>query len=67
MALDFQSFFGGMATTLVENEKVSAKLGLEEYKEALDDYREEAKNYAEEVDRDTKEYIELATKVWGGL
>jgi len=60
MALDFQSFLGGMATTIVENEKMSAKLGLEEYKEALDDYREEAKNYAEEVDRDTKEYIELA-------
>jgi len=60
MALDFQSFLGGMATTLVENEKMSAKLGLEEYKEALDDYREEAKNYAEEVDKDTKEYIELA-------
>lgn len=60
MGFNVGAFAAGFATKAVEIEEESAKIGRELLKEALDDFRQEAKNYKEEVDRDTKEYTELA-------
>lgn len=60
MAFNLGGFMTGFATQAQKIEEESAKIGMDLLKEALDDFRVEAKAYKEEVDRDTKEYTELA-------
>lgn len=60
MGFNLGAFAAGFATKATEIEEESAKISRQLLKEALDDFRAEAKNYKTEVDRETKEYKELA-------